>query len=188
MSDPLRDLSMFAEHAVSDIRLIVHEYAAAREASSRAKPVGRFGGPGVGFGDRATQLAVVNIVGVVEHYAEQKLLEAGFDDKKVRSWADKVSAWKKAFGADIEAADVCQYFRPMRGYYEARTAIVHRRGQLTDSQRTKDVYDRLAAAGIERVGYDIVVTRSTVHACADVCVKCVVELDGTAKGRAGIPD
>ena len=134
----------------------------------------------------ATQFAVANIVGIVEHYAEQTLLEAGCNPKKVKTWGDKPSAWKKAFGADIEVADVCPSFTPMRGYYEARNAIMHRRGELTHSQRTQDVFVRLAAAGVERVGYDIVVNESTVHACADLCVQCVEELDRTTKIKNGI--
>ena len=71
----------------------------------------------------------------------------------------------------------------MRGYYEGRNAIMHRRGELTHSQRKQVVYDRLAAAKLERVGYQVVVTESTVHACADVCVRCVEELDGTTKAQ-----
>lgn len=186
MPDPLRHLSLFAEDAVSDIRLIAYDYAAARTASNRTTTGGRFGGPGVGFGDRATQFAVANIVGIVEHYAEQALIDAGCNPKKVRTWGDKPSAWKKAFGVDIEDAEVCPSFTPMRGYYEARNAIMHRRGELTHSQRNEDVYVRLAAARVQRVGYDIVVTESTLHACADVCVHCVEELDETTKLKNGI--
>lgn len=181
MPDPLRDLSTFAEDAVSDIRLIVHDYVAANTSSTRTTTRGRFGGPGVGFGDRATQFALANVVGIVEHYAEQVLLDAGCDAKKVKSWGDKPTAWKNQFGVDIEDPEVCPSFTPMRGYYEARNAIMHRRGELTHSQRKQDVYDRLAAAKVERVGFDGVVTASTVHACADVCLRCVVELDATTK-------
>lgn len=186
MPDPLRHLSTFAEDAVSDIRLIVHDYLAARAGSNGAAIVGRFGGQGVGFGDRATQFAVANIVGVVEHYAEQILLDAGCAAGQVTSWNNKPSAWKNKFGADIEDADVCPSFTPMRGYYEARNAIMHRRGELTHSQRKQAVYDRLNAAQVGRIGYDIVVTESTVRACADVCVHCVSELDATTKEQDGI--
>jgi hypothetical protein len=177
--DPLRHLSTFAEDAVSDVRLIVHDYFAARTASTATTTVGRFGGSGVGFGDRATQFAVANVVGVVEHYAEQVLLDAGSNPKKVKTWGDKPTAWKTAFDADIEDDKVCPSFKPMRGFYEARNAIMHRRGELTHSQRTDAVYDRLAAAHVERVGHHIVVTDSTVVACAEVCVRCVEELDNT---------
>lgn len=133
----------------------------------------------MGFGDRATQFAVANIVGVVEHYVEQVLLDAGCSPKKVKTWGDKPSAWKRAFGADIEDVDVSPSFKAMRGFYEARNAIMHRRGELTHSQRTDAVYARLAAAQVERVGHHVVVTSNTVPACAEVCVRCVEELDKT---------
>lgn len=181
MPDPLRNLSGFAEDAVGDVRLMVHDYIAAHVASTRTTSVGRFGGPGVGFGDRATQLAVANIVGVVEHYAERVLLDAGCSPGEVTSWGNKPTAWKKKFDADIEDNKTCPSFAPMRGYYEARNAIMHRRGELTHSQRKQAVYDRLAAAKLERVGYEIVVTINTVHACAEVCVRCVEELDESTK-------
>lgn len=177
MPDPLP--STFAENAVRDIRLIAHDYGAARAASTRTTSVGRFGGPDAGFGDRATQLAVANLVGVVEQYAEQVLLNAGSDAKRVRTWDDKCREWKRVFGVDIEAPDVCPSFAPIRGYYEARNSIMHQRGELTHSQRKKDVYDRLAAARMERVGFQIVVTESTVRTCADACVRCINELDGS---------
>lgn len=179
MPDPLRALSRFAEDAVNDIRLIVHDYVAAHKAPTRVNNIGRFGGPGAGFGDRATQFALANIVGIVEHYAEQTLLDAGCDSGKVKSWGDKPAAWKAKFGADIEDANVCPSFTPMRGFYEARNAIMHRRGELTHSQRKQAVFDRLAAAKVERVGFNVVVTASTVHACADVCLRCIEELDAT---------
>ena len=183
MGDPLRDLSGFAEDAIGDVRLIVHDYVAARADSKRITRVGRFGGAAVGFGDRATQLAVANIVGVVEHYAEQVLLAAGCSPGQVTSWGNKPAAWKNKFDADIEDEDMCPSFVPMRGYYEARNAIMHRRGELTHSQRKQVVYDRLAAAKLERIGYEVVVTESTVRACAQVCVRCVMELDETTRPK-----
>lgn len=183
MGDPLRGLSGFAEDAIGDIRLVVHDYVAARAASTRTASAGRFGGTGVGFGDRATQLAVANIVGVVEHYAEQVLLDAGCSPSQVTSWGNKPAAWNNKFDADIEDEDVCPSFIPMRGYYEARNAIMHRRGELTHSQRKQVVYDRLAAARLERVGYEVVVSESTVHACAQVCVRCIEELDDSTKPK-----
>lgn len=178
MPDPLRNLTKFAEEAISDIRLVVHDYGAAR-ASTGSISVGRFGSADEGFGDRATQLAVANVVAVVEHYAERTLLDAGTDPTKVRTWPSKVKMWKTVFGHNIEDPGVCPSFVPMRGYYEVRNAIMHRRGELTDSQRKGDVYARLEAAGVERVGFDVVVRPSTVTTCADVCVRCVKELDAT---------
>ena len=69
----------------------------------------------------------------------------------------------------------------MRGFYEARNAIMHRRGELTDSQRNQRIFARLMAARIERVGYRIVVNGNTVRSCAEVCVQCVQELDATTR-------
>lgn len=62
---------------------------------------------------------------------------------------------------------------------QVRSAIMHRRGELTDSQRKDEVYARLEAASVERVGFDAVVSQSTVSDRADVCVSCVEEFDAT---------
>lgn len=180
MPDPLAHLSALAEDAVSDIRLIVHDYSAVRAVAAPGS-VGRFNVPGADFGDRATQFAIANIAGIVEHYAERILLAAGSPANKVKTWADKPKEWQKQFGADIES---CGSFAPMRGYYEARNAIMHRRGELTDSQRKADVYERLAAAEVPRVGFHVVVTEPMVAACADVCIACVEEMDGTTRTAA----
>lgn len=184
MPDPLQNLTEFAEDAISDLRLIVHEYVAVRTGPAGTAAVGRFGATDQGFGDRGTQFALANIVAVVEQYAEQVLLHSGADPKKVKDWTAKLKVWKTMFGTNIEDVESCPAFAPMRGFYEARTAIMHRRGELTDSQRKPEVYARLAAANIERVGYKVVVSDSTVLACADVCVRCVKELDATVKSVA----
>lgn len=102
VSDPLRHLSSFAEDAVGDIRLIVHEYVAARASATSTTTIGRFVGPKFTFGDRATQLAVANIVAVVELYAERVLLDAGCAASHVTSWGNKPSAWQSQFCVDIE--------------------------------------------------------------------------------------
>lgn len=143
--------------------------------------VGRFGLADRGFGDRATQLAVANIVAVVEYYAERILLDAQCLPNRLKTWPSKVIEWTAAFCCDIEDPAICPSFEPMRGYYEVRNAIMHRRGELTDSQRKKDVYARLDAANVERVGFHLVVTKSTLSSCAEVCLRCIKELDGTVR-------
>lgn len=168
--------SSHAEYAIADIRLIVHEHLAARASDSRTR-VGRFGGPHTGFGDRATQLAIANIVGIVEQYAERTLLEAGALPNKVKTWDNKIDAWSLMFGKDLTTA--CPAFQPMRGYYEARSAIMHRRGELTDSQRKDAVYQRLRAAGVTLIGFNVVVDLTTLQACASTCVTCIEQLDAT---------
>jgi hypothetical protein len=186
MPDPLSGLSEVAEEAVSDIRLIVHDYGAARMPATATPSVGRFQIRGAGYGDRTTQFAVANIVGVVEHYAEQVLLDKTCDPKKLKAWDEKAKAWLQVFKVDPGDADVCPSFGAMRGYYEARNAIMHRRGELTDSQRKQAVYDRLAAADIERVAFHIVVSEDTVNACALACIRCVEELDATTRTNGEI--
>lgn len=181
MADPLRHLSTPAEDAIGDIQLIMRDYRAAHAQSSTTTTVGRFSSSTAAFGDRAAQFVIANIVGIVEHYAEQILLTEGCAPNTIRTWKDKPTAWREAFDADIEDPNVCPAYMPMRGFYEVRTAVLHRRGELTHSQRNGNVYARLAAAGIDRVGYRIAVTESTVHTCANVCVRCVKELDATTR-------
>lgn len=179
MADPLRQLSDLGETAVSDMRLIHHDYGVARRGATGSQRAGRFGGPLAGFRDRATQLAVANIVGIVEQYAENVLLQVGLKPSSITSWPNKVKVWNIHFSVDIEKD--CPAFRPMRGFYEARNAIMHRRGELTHLQRKHEVYERLKAAGVTRVGYDIVVSAATVRRCTEVCVRCVQELDETRR-------
>lgn len=178
MSDPMLQLSDFGESAVSDIRLIAHDYLVGHRSDTWiVGNAGRFGGPGADFGDRATQLAIANIVGIVEQYAENVLLAVGSNPGSIRSWPNKVKVWNNRYGSDIEKS--CPSYQSMWGFYEARNAIMHRRGELTHSQRNQSVYDRLKAAGVVRVGYDIVVTAAAVSLCSAVCVRCVQELEGT---------
>ena len=174
-ADPLRHLSDFGESAVSDIRLLAHDYGVARNRGTGLASVGRFASSGASFGDRATQLAVANIVGIVEQYAENVLLSVGANSNSIRTWPNKIQVWDGHFGVDLK--NDCPSFRPMWGYYDARNAIMHRRGELTHSQRRPEVYDRLKAAAVERVGYEIVVNAGTVASCAQVCVRCVQEMD-----------
>lgn len=174
MPDPLRHLSDLAENAVSDIRLIAYDYGVVRKSVSATA---RFGGPGVAFGDRATQLAIANIVAIVEQYAETVLINSGCSPAGITSWPNKVKQWNRKFGADIY--NDCPTFLPMWGFYDARNAIMHRRGELTHSQRKPEVYDRLATAAVPRVGYDVVVNEAMVGRCAEACVRCVEELDST---------
>jgi hypothetical protein len=182
MPDPLRDLSVFAEDAVGDIQIILREYIATADPTKTSR-VGRFGGRGASLGNRITQLAVANIVGIVEQYAEQILLAAGCNPAKIKTWGDKPSAWKITFGAEIDDPRTCRSFVPMRGFYEARNAIMHRRGELTHSQRNAGVYARLGAAQVERIGYYIVVSADTVNSCAAVCIQSVREMDATTLRR-----
>jgi hypothetical protein len=177
-ADPLRQLSDLGENAVSDIRLVAHDYGVALKCDTGLVRAGRFGGPGASFGDRATQLAVANIVGIVEQYAENVLLAAGSSPGAIKAWPTKVQVWNDRFGVDVEKE--CPSFGPMWGFYDARNAIMHRRGELTHSQRKPQVYDRLKAAAVDRIGYDIVVNAEMVDRCAEVCVRCVQELDKTA--------
>lgn len=95
------------------------------------------------------------------------------------TWSAKVKEWQAAFGSDIGDPGLCPSFAPMRGYYEVRNAILHRRGELTDSQRRAQIYARLEVANVERIGFHVVVTHSTVSNCADVCARSVRELDAT---------
>ena len=176
-ADPFLQLSDLGESAISDVRLVAHEYGVARTWDKGIARAGRFGRSGAGFGDRATQLAIANIVGIVEQFAENVLLAVGCSPNSIRSWPSKVQAWNGHFGVEVDC--VCPSFRPMWGFYDARNAIMHRRGELTHSQRNPQVYDRLKTAGIDRIGYDIVVNAAMVDRCAETCVRCIQELDQT---------
>lgn len=176
----LWQVSEVAESAIRDIRLTLHEYARARRVPEGSE-LGRFSSTLDPFNDRPAQLAVASTVAIVEHYAERALLDAGCRPKKIRTWPDKVNAWNATYGAEIETA--CPSFVPVRGYYEARTGIVHRQGELTDSQRNPEVLERLKAAGIARVQYGLIITGATVVSCADTCALAVEELDATRNAK-----
>lgn len=171
------DLTSLAEDAVSDIRVIVHDYATTRsiaKASRNERLV-----PNLRFGDRTTQFAIANIVAIVELYVELTLLRAGCRAGQVRNWSDKTAEWKRKFGASIDDVTISPAFATMRGFYEARNAIMHNQGELTQSQRKPQVYQRLATANIERIGFILVVGSETVKRCSIACLSCIVELDAT---------
>ena len=103
--------------------------------------------------------------------------DAGAPPNKVKTWDNKLRAWSDCFGKDPTTA--CPSFQPMRGYYEARNAIMHRRGELTDAQRKDAVYERLSAGGITLIGFNVVLDLTTLRACVYTCVTCIEQLDAT---------
>jgi len=185
VSDPDPVPSEAFEQAVSDVRLIHRDYRTAL-STARQRPVGRFNAERSATSNRATHLAIAAIVAIVEHYAEVVLLDAGHDAKTLRDWKAKETAWQSAFGVDLRTS--CSHFVAMIGFYEARTAVMHARGSLTDAQRRtprrEAVDDALKSAGIQRHRRELILTPRVAANCASVCCAALREMEDSRRGTS----
>src|SRR4051794_18840435 len=148
---PLPDLrveSAAAEQAKADIRLLYDDYRVAKTVRRQRRGRIRLDD----FADRQDQLLVVSVVSVAEHFAQHVLLEHGVAEKKTRDWDLQVKAWA-ALGVDMPIA--CPSLAAVRGFYAARTAIVHTGGACASGQMVPKKHDamlvHLAAADIRHV-------------------------------------
>ena len=163
---------------MADVRLIHRDYRTTL-ATARQRPFGRFGVERVATSDRTTQLAIAAMAAIVENYAEAVLLDAGQEAKDLRDWKAKEKAWRAAFGSELR--ETCQHFVGMIGFYEARTAVMHARGHLTDGQRRlprrESVDTALKAADIQRHRRELILTPEVADRCADVCCATLREME-----------
>jgi hypothetical protein len=176
--------SELVEDALYDIRTIHRDYKtvlAAAEARSTGR--GRMGIEGTGAA-RSTQLAIASLAATVEHYSRNVLTE----DASVspNTWHKQQTAWQERLGIDLKRQ--CPHYPALRGFVDARNAILHGGGTLTKQQTENvafwpEIQRHLAAAGINRVRHTLVFTPELVERCAEVCVAVVVEME-SCRARA----
>ena len=128
--------------------------------------------------------AVVDLVAVTENFTSRRLLELRLTvtDNQVFSWDKRRTAWAKH--GQVDLTKITPDWPKLLGFVEARNALQHGLGRLTDFQlsanRRGDVLAHLAAAGISVIGDLILVDAETVGTCHRVCENFVITLDTTA--------
>lgn len=176
------------ERAQFDLRVVVGDHSRRRRTiqASRSRIFTSDPSPE----DRATQLTIALLVAITENYSATALLQiAGTTSADVKSWQTQQRAWLNRGGVDLDA---CPSYLAFRGWNEARNAIMHGNGELTEMQRTaswaQDVITRLAAAGVRVRRSVIFLSTDDLERCAQTCHAFVGELDDAARGAvASVP-
>jgi hypothetical protein len=130
--------------------------------------------------------ALVDIVAIVENFASRRLLDLRpvVTTDQVFTWEKRRKAWAEHGPVDLTRIT---HWRKLLGFIEARNAIQHGLGRLTDYQldqaRRLESLTRLSAAQIRTIGDVVFVDARTVGECQHVCAKFVISLDSTAPGK-----
>lgn len=167
-----------AELAQSDIRLLRAEQE--RMLRFGAVPaLGRIPGFGPTPAERAVHLALTTVVALTEHFSAQRLLSRhGVAVNSTTSWPSQEKAWVKYWSLSLNSLPSYLAFR---GFNEARNAVMHGLGELTQMQRQperiKDIKARLEAAQLRVVSSVVVIHRTDFERCAGTCLEFVAELD-----------
>ena len=127
---------------------------------------------------------VVDLVAVAENFTSRRLLELrpSLTDNDVFSWEKRRKAWAKH--AQVDLTKITQRWESLLGFVQARNALQHGLGYLTDFQLSPhlrvDVLSQIEAARITLFGNRVYIDSGTVSRCAEVCVDFVLTLDKAA--------
>ncbi|MBJ7519368.1 MAG: hypothetical protein JHC84_06705 [Solirubrobacteraceae bacterium] len=140
--------------------------------------------------------ALLRFVGIAEGFAVNRFLEVSdvvvSDDTILQhlwqrelktaldTWERRDKSWKRYFAVDVETYG--DHAR-LRGYVEARNAIVHGLGELSRKQRANpaDAVAKLRKAGITVVNNRVVIEAAHVDDCARTVIAFVRWLDTRAE-------
>ena len=103
----------------------------------------------------------------------------GILNRADRTWVNREQVWGREFG--VELLD-CPDYAPFRGFVEARNAVTHGLGYLTDQQlsRLSEVESYLKAANVELDGRRVLFGDRHVEAASYIAIGLVRWLDFTA--------
>lgn len=132
--------------------------------------------------------ALVDLVTVTESYFADRLAEAVPAPSQPSTWRARADAWRDKAGVNIAAHP---RWPELMGFVEARNALQHGLGRLTDMQlsptsrrgrepRRAQVLRDLAASGLVVNGDRVTVLASDVERCAAVCRELVLAADNVA--------
>jgi hypothetical protein len=104
------------------------------------------------------------------------LLWENYVEGQTDTWPRRFAAWKNLHGIPF---DEFPRYHPLRGYIEARNAVVHGLGVLTRKQLKKPdtAEGRLRAAQITLTGTRVALTADNATACAQVVRDLIKWLD-----------
>jgi hypothetical protein len=113
---------------------------------------------------------LTDLVAVVESFTVNRLLNLRptLTDNQVKSWPDRIKAWKDHGGVDLTSYPQWQAFL---GFVAVRNALAHGLGRLTDLQLGKlrnQVLSQIAASGIRLDGDLVLPTPGDVDRCAEI--------------------
>jgi hypothetical protein len=128
--------------------------------------------------------ALVDLVAVTENFVTRRLLEfwPGVTESEVSTWKKREYAWRNH--ANVDLTIITPDWHNLLGFVEARNALQHGLGRLTEMQLGRhrdDVLSDLAAANISLIGDLIQIDVHTVRSCYSVCENFVVTLDNAAQ-------
>lgn len=178
----MHDISSMSKVAEIAIRRL-----ALRTADLRNADHAPFGGgrhlPTPEFNDHTSML--VDLVAITEAYFGDRLEQAFPSLSRPDTWRSRTNAWRVRAGVDIAADPRWPAFI---GFVEARNALQHGLGRLTEKQlnpigksgrepRRTEVLRALAASGLTLDGDRLIVTRSDVKRCAAHCRELIMTAD-----------
>lgn len=120
--------------------------------------------------------AMVDLVAVAESFCVARLATVGFT-ADVNTWNKRAKAWRTHH---IDLANDCPTWSALMGFVEARNAIQHGMGRLTDRQLGKYKVQTLtfiASAAIRLNGDAIIVGEQDIARCDHVCTEFIRWLD-----------
>jgi hypothetical protein len=130
---------------------------------------------------------LVDFVAVVENFTSQRLLKlrANLAESDVFSWEKRRTSWARH--ASVDFTHIVPHWQMMQGFIEARNALQHGLGRLTDfqlkPQRRAQVLADLKFAKVPLIGDLVLVNAETVSTCRKHCADFVVALDNVAPIR-----
>jgi hypothetical protein len=128
--------------------------------------------------------ALVDLVAVVENFTSQRLLKLrpNLTDNDVFSWEKRRTSWSGH--ANVDLMSIAPHWALLQGFIEARNALQHGLGRLTDfqlsSQRRDRVLENLRFANVPLIGDLVLVDAETVRTCRNSCADFILVLDNTA--------
>ena len=129
--------------------------------------------------------ALVDLVAVAENFTSARwmALNPSAASSEVLTWEKRRKAWKKHHSIDFADPAAFPEWAALLGFVEARNALHHGLGFLTERQLTKyrdETMNHLNDAAVRLLGHRVCVDRTTVESCLRVCEGFVVRLDTTA--------
>ncbi|GAA4638200.1 hypothetical protein GCM10023196_094980 [Actinoallomurus vinaceus] len=129
--------------------------------------------------------ALIDLVAIAENFTSRRLLELrpSLDDGDVFNWEKRRKAWDKHAGVDI--TKITSDWGRLLGFIEARNALQHGLGRLTERQLISSHRDKifasLKAAEIKLTGDRVYIDNESVSNCRRVCGNFVIALDNAAQ-------
>ena len=126
--------------------------------------------------------AVTDLLALTEAFFVARLLcaDPSIKEEKLRTWQGRLAACQTKISLPLASHG---QWRPLMGYVEARNALQHGQGRLTNRQlveHRKDVLLALAAADVHLNGDLVVLVAEDVTSCHRACASIVRYLDEQA--------